>query len=110
MTKRTTHLHDVAYAIRRDGIAIFPCDTILGLIGRLTPEAFRRLNLIKNRDPLNPFLVLVPNASWIPQLATDISAEELQMMDQYWPGPVTLLLNRHERVNASLFQARIALE
>ena len=103
LSKRTRHLHDVAASLRRDGVAIFPCDTMLGLVGRLTPEVFRRINVLKQRQPDSPYLVLVPTATWVPRLATAISAEELQFMDMYWPGPNTLLLNRNPDVDPSLF-------
>lgn len=102
LSKRTKHLHDIAFALRRNGLVIFPCDTILGILGRMTSEVVMRINAIKERPPEKPYLVLVPTMVWVPELATSISDLELELMNHFWPGPVTLLLDRNPKVDASL--------
>ena len=62
-------LSPVLNILRSDGIVLMQCDTVLGLIGRVTPDVNKRLQLIKKRNKLHPFLLLVPNASYLEEFS-----------------------------------------
>jgi L-threonylcarbamoyladenylate synthase len=70
------------------GTAIVPCDTMYGLVGRVpgTEAALRR---IKGRGEQKAFLLLVPDVSWLPRVA---SALPPQRLARHWPGPLTVVL------------------
>jgi L-threonylcarbamoyladenylate synthase len=77
----------IAGALERGGIVIMKCDTIYGLVG-IHPDAGRRIARLKNREAVKPFLILIPEASWLPRF----TEEELPVsLRRYWPGPLTLV-------------------
>jgi len=74
------------------GIAIAPCDTIYGIVGR-APDTESRIRGVKGRDETNPFLVLIGSLDQLESVATQPLDDELAAL---WPGPVTFILSRGE--------------
>lgn len=73
------------------GVAIVPCDTIYGLVGRV-PDTEARIRRIKGREDGKPFLLLIPD----PGLCTDFSSLPAPPeLARFWPGPLTVVLPRH---------------
>lgn len=70
------------------GIAVVPCDTIYGLVGRV-PDSEPRIRAAKGRDESNPFLLLIPDPSWVSRLS---DAEPPAALARHWPGPLTIVL------------------
>lgn len=96
------HLTKIVDQLRKNEIGIFPCDTILGLIGRMDLSVITRIHDLKKRPPESPFLVLIPNISFLTSLTDTLSPHAQKYMDHYWPGPLTLILNRHPDIPAEL--------
>ncbi|MBI9103649.1 MAG: L-threonylcarbamoyladenylate synthase [Spirochaetales bacterium] len=71
------------------GIAIIPCDTIYGIVGRV-PDTEGKIREIKGRGENNPFLQLAPDEDSVKNISkTNIPSS----LSAYWPGPVTLIIN-----------------
>ena len=94
------HLQAITNALKQNKVGIFPCDTIWGLIGRLNLEVIQRIADIKQRPIDKPFLFLIPSLDFVPQLAADIPQSAEKLMQQYWPGPLTIILNKHQNVSS----------
>jgi L-threonylcarbamoyladenylate synthase len=69
------------------GIAVLPCDTIYGLVGR-APDTEKRLRDAKGRGETNPFLQLIPDPDWVSRFS-DVPVPPA--LERYWPGPLTLV-------------------
>ncbi len=69
-------------------VAIFPCDTIYGFIGRV-PDTDSKIRSIKGRGETNPFLMLVGSVA---QAAALSSAPLDSRVTSLWPGPLTVVV------------------
>ncbi len=79
-------------------IGIIEHDTLPGIVARMTPENARAINAIKRRMPNKGFIVLIPSTNWVAKLATNVSHQARQLMAEHWPGPLTIILNKHPNV------------
>ena len=85
--------------IRRGGLVIFPTETLYGLGCVVTNEdALRRLFQIKGRAPGQPPPVLVADEEQLRTLVEHIPASAVDLIDKYWPGPLTLVLPARDEV------------
>lgn len=88
-----------AELIRRGGIVAFPTETVYGLgANALNTDAVQAVFDAKNRPHDNPPIVHVSNVSDAHRLAKRISARAEALMNFFWPGPLTLILERSEIV------------
>jgi L-threonylcarbamoyladenylate synthase len=83
---------EAARALRRGKVALVPTETVVGLVAAET--GLRRIELIKNRDPGKPVALLCASAEEAFALATDVSPLGRKLASLYWPGPLTLILDR----------------
>jgi L-threonylcarbamoyladenylate synthase len=70
----------------------FPTDTTYGLgVNPFDDKAVARVFELKQRDPSKPLIILINDKQQIQQLAVDISATAYKLIDQFWPGQLTLI-------------------
>jgi L-threonylcarbamoyladenylate synthase len=72
------------------GLVIHPTETVYGYGGLATPAAIGALQRLKARAADRPFILLIPSADSVPQLAWTAPARELASV--FWPGALTLVL------------------
>ncbi len=75
------------------GIVLYPSDTVYGLL--CAPENRRtveRLSEIKGYTRSRPFILLVDGIETVKSLSGCIEPLVLEIMDEYWPGPLTIVL------------------
>lgn len=91
--------HDLLAQLPPEPVFIFPTETLYG-IGCRVPDsnAVSRVFQIKGRDLRQPPPVLIAERPQLDALvkSTPLSAQEL--MDEYWPGSLTLILPARESV------------
>ncbi len=77
----------------RDGAVIaFPTDTLYAVGARAgDPAAVQRLYQVKRRPPAQPLVLLVRGSDDFAKVAI-VSAEAADLMQRFWPGPLTLVL------------------
>ena len=79
--------------LKRGGVIAFPTQGLYGLgADAFNSSAVDRVFAIKKRTSDNPLLVLVPNRDAVSEVAADIPPEALKLMDWFWPGRVTIIL------------------
>jgi len=99
------NLNNLIESLKSNQVGIFPCDTVLGLIGRMDGSVIDRIARIKNRPVTQSFLFLIPDKNWLAQLVRmPLSPQAIQLMETYWPGPLTLVLPKSDQVS-DLFTA-----
>ena len=78
--------------ILRGGIAAFPTETLYGL-GAAAQDAgaLKKVFQIKGREEHKPLLLLLADRTWVPGLVRKIPAVAEGLMENFWPGPLTLI-------------------
>lgn len=92
-----------AEVVRRGGVLLYPSDTIYGLgCSPFNESAIRRILEIKERPVDKGLLVLVPGPDWLERLAQDVDSDCLTICEQFWPGPLTILLKARPELSPKL--------
>lgn len=97
--------------IRWGGSVVFPTDTVYGLgVDALSERAVSRLFKIKKRPLNKPVPVMVKDIAMAQQLAF-IDSKIERVLEQVWPGPVTVVLEKRGIIPSILTagQAKIGL-
>ena len=85
--------------LRRGGLVAFPTETVYGLGAHaLDRAAVGRLFEAKGRPANDPLIVHIPAFDRLAALTRNLPAEARTLADRFWPGPLTLLLERSEQV------------
>jgi len=92
-------LDEAAEIIRRGGTVAFPTETVYGLgADGLNPEAVRKIFEAKERPPGNPLSLLVHSREDLEKVAKHIPEKAFRLMDAFWPGPLTIVLEKKDIV------------
>jgi L-threonylcarbamoyladenylate synthase len=85
--------------LRNGGMVAFPTDTVYGL-GSLAFDAMSvdRLYIAKGRSHEKAIAILLNGVEQLPQVAQNVSETTLQLANKFWPGPLTLVVQRHPKV------------
>lgn len=94
-------VQELGAVIRRGGLVGFPTETVYGLGGNaLDAEAAKKIYAAKGRPSDNPLIVHVADAAQAETLAAELSPLERQLMRDFWPGPLTLVVPKKPVVPA----------
>jgi len=90
----SSHTIEQAVAcIQAGGVLAVPTDSFYALaVGVFQPAALKRLLAIKGDRDHKPFPVLISDPSQLDQVADDPPELAEKLMQQFWPGLLTLLL------------------
>ena len=84
--------------IRKGGLVAFPTETVYGLgADALNEEAVKKIFEAKGRPQDNPLIVHVSDFS-IEDLVEEIPTVAKRAMDKFWPGPLTIILKKSNKV------------
>lgn len=90
------HLLDEAVSLLQQGqVVAIPTETVYGLAANaLDPTACEKIYAAKNRPSDNPLILHVSNYTMLKPIADveKITPETYALMDEFWPGPLTLIL------------------
>ena len=76
-----------------------PTETVYGLAGNaLNPDAVLTIFRVKNRPAFDPLILHTNSLDRLSDYVTELPEPARRLAEQYWPGPLTLLLPKHERV------------
>ncbi len=95
-------MNDIAQAVallRRGELVALPTETVYGLgADAMNPEACAKIFAAKGRPSDHPLIVHLPDADLLPRWARAIPKEAIALARAFWPGPLTLILKKHEDV------------
>ncbi len=81
------------------GLVAFPTETVYGLgANALDEEAVKAIYAAKGRPSDNPLIVHVSDIKMLEPLVREVQPYVLQLMNQFWPGPITFVLPKSDRV------------
>lgn len=85
-------IEEAGKILKEGGLVAFPTETVYGLGGdALNPASSEKIYAAKGRPSDNPLIVHIANKSHVYQIAKGISKKAEQLMDAFWPGPLTLI-------------------
>jgi L-threonylcarbamoyladenylate synthase len=97
--QRAAGVAEAAASLRKGDLAVIPTDTVYGLAAdAFSPPAVVGLLAAKGRDRQMPPPVLVGTVRAATALVEDLNASGKDLIDEFWPGALTLVL----RANRSL--------
>lgn len=98
-----THLAQAAQAITQNKTVILPTETVYGLgANALSSEAVAKIFIAKGRPQDNPLIVHISNMAMLKQCVKAIPEDALTLMHAFWPGPLTLILEKSEIIPANV--------
>lgn len=84
-------------------IIAFPTDTVYGIGAMITDiEAIEKIYQLKQRDFQKPLAILAASKEDIFPYIEMPSNQVLELMDKYWPGPLTIVFRKSKAVSNQL--------
>jgi L-threonylcarbamoyladenylate synthase len=91
-----------AQALQRGELLGLPTETVYGLAAdAANPAAVAQIFAAKGRPSDHPLIVHVADASGVDHFAQNVPDFARQLMQAFWPGPLTLILRRRPEVGAA---------
>lgn len=104
-TQSCTQIVDASRFLREDEAVAFPTETVYGLgANALSNAAVEKIFAAKGRPSDNPLIVHIAKKEQLSTIASEVPAKAEQLMEAFWPGPLTIILPRTDEV-ASLVTA-----
>jgi L-threonylcarbamoyladenylate synthase len=97
--KNPTHdeIKKAAKALKDGNLVAFPTETVYGLGADANNErAVSRIYSVKNRPSDHPLIVHISSIDHLEKWADDIPEYAIKLAQEFWPGPMTLILKRSE--------------
>lgn len=92
-------IQEAAGLIRQGELVAFPTETVYGLgADALRPEASKKIYAAKGRPSDNPLIVHISKFEDLFTIAKEIPAEAKKLSDAFWPGPLTMIVWKNEKV------------
>lgn len=90
------YIKEAAQVIKDGGVVAFPTETVYGLgANALKEESVEKIFIAKGRPQDNPLIIHVASKD-ISEYAKNISEVATKLMDKFWPGPMTLILEKKD--------------
>lgn len=82
--------------LKNGGLVVFPTETVYGLgADALSKDAAKEIYAAKNRPSDNPLIVHIANLDDIYRLASTVPEKAFMLMEAFWPGPLTIILQKN---------------
>ncbi|MFT8887372.1 MAG: L-threonylcarbamoyladenylate synthase [Ethanoligenens sp.] len=89
--------------LRAGKLVAIPTETVYGLAGSALDEnAVRAIFAAKGRPQDNPLIVHLAAPDWLPRYAAEIPDAAHQLVDAFWPGPLTIVLPKREMLASAV--------
>jgi L-threonylcarbamoyladenylate synthase len=90
-------IRKAAQALKDGHLVAFPTETVYGLGADATNEnAVSRVYSVKGRPTDHPLIVHISSINQLGKWAVDIPEYAIKLAEEFWPGPMTLILKRSE--------------
>ena len=90
-------MDEAVSSLQKGGLVVFPTDTVYGLGAlALNERGIEQLYDIKGRESAKAIPILLSDISELPLVASHIDPRTLRLAERFWPGPLTLVVPRHD--------------
>ena len=80
-------------------VVCIPTETVYGLAASLYSEkAIDKIYALKGRPRTNPLIVHIGRKEDLAPLCIEVPAPLQRLIDRFWPGPLTILVEKSDRV------------
>ena len=94
-------VNEAADILKNGGIVAIPTETVYGLAASALDEnAVKKVFAAKGRPQDNPLIVHIANIKELGRIAADIPNGAFECARRFWPGPLTMVLKRTEKIPA----------
>jgi L-threonylcarbamoyladenylate synthase len=105
--EREEGINAAGRALQRGRLVVLPTDTVYGVgADAFNPDAVERLLKAKGRGRLMPPPVLVSARTTLDALATDVPEWAGALVEELWPGPLTLVFHQQPSLQWDLGETR----
>lgn len=81
--------------VKKDHLIAFPTDTVYGLAANLnSSQAIEKLFFSKGRNFNKAIAVLISDLDQIGMLTNDFNVRAMSLANRFWPGALTIVVNR----------------
>ena len=88
-------LEHAVQLLQHGELVAFPTETVYGLgADAANPAAVAKIFAAKGRPADHPLIVHLPGAAYLEQWARDVPQQAWDLAEAFWPGPLTLILQR----------------
>lgn len=85
--------------LKKGEVVAYPTETVYGLaVDATNPKAIQKIYDLKGRSEQSPLLVLIQTFQQLPDYVKPFPMRAQELIDQYWPGPLTLVFEAKEKV------------
>lgn len=86
-------VQELSTGLLRGAVMAYPTETFYGLgAAALSKEAVERVFRMKRRDPVKALSVIAADLDMVHALSTDCPASFRILSEEFWPGPLTVVL------------------
>lgn len=95
----TEQINHAAALLSAGEVVGIPTETVYGLAAdAYNPDAIKKIFLAKGRPQDNPLIVHIDSLDMLPELVLSIPDTAKKLAEKFWPGPLTMILPKSERV------------
>ncbi len=88
-------IREAANTIKNGGLVAFPTETVYGLgANGLDEKAVKNIFTAKGRPSDNPLILHIAEISSLENITTKVPETASILMDKFWPGPLTIVLEK----------------
>ena len=92
-------IEKAAKLLREGKLVGIPTETVYGLgANALDEEAVKSVFVAKGRPQDNPLIVHISEFDEIYSLVKEVPEKAKELADKYWPGPLTIILEKDEKI------------
>ncbi len=104
--KNYPQITQAASLLRENEVVAFPTETVYGLGGNAhSDKAIQKIYEAKGRPSDNPLIIHIADRDQLNEFVTHIPDKATKLMNQFWPGPLTIIF---EKKNSKLSQLATA--
>ncbi len=97
---------EIAKALKEGKLVVFPTDTVYGIgTNAYNKEACEKIYKVKGRPEYKPLIILISDISMLKEIVEDINPFEQKLIDNFWPGSLTIKIKKKDGVLPNLISA-----
>ena len=94
-----SEIEEACEILKKNGLVAFPTETVYGLGGdAMHKEASAKIYAAKGRPSDNPLIVHISDRESLKDIAKEVPDKAVKLMDAFWPGPMTLIFKKTDKV------------
>jgi len=94
------NIEQAAEFLKQEDVVAIPTETVYGLAGSAYSEkAIKKIFEVKNRPFYNPLIVHIKSIDDLAKIATNIPPLAYKLADAFWPGPLTMVLDKQDCIS-----------